>query len=146
MGFTALLLVLALLQHLARVLTPASAPQALRWVRASVGSTVRLIAVEDDGIPLGAVAAPANRRDDGLLAATLQTLASLGPLPTQPAPTVPAAVPRTKTQANVNQRSGSVGSSTPNASAATTSSIATCAELVTSTMPILPRKPPVIRK
>jgi hypothetical protein len=32
---------------------------------------------------LGAVAAPANRRDDGLLAATLQTLASLGPLPTR---------------------------------------------------------------
>jgi IS5 family transposase len=48
----------------------------------------RSVAVEADGIPLGAVAAPANRRDDGLLAATLQTLASLGPLPTQPAPTV----------------------------------------------------------
>ena len=44
--------------------------------------------VEADGIPLGAVAAPANRRDDGLLAATLDTLAALGPLPTQPAPTV----------------------------------------------------------
>ena len=48
----------------------------------------RSVAVEADGIPLGAVAAPANRRDDGLLAATLQTLGSLGPLPTQPAPTV----------------------------------------------------------
>jgi hypothetical protein len=48
----------------------------------------RSVAVEADGIPLGAVAAPANRRDDGLLAATLDTLAALGPLPTQPAPTV----------------------------------------------------------
>jgi transposase len=48
----------------------------------------RSVAVEADGIPLGVVAAPANRRDDGLLAATLQTLASLGPLPTQPAATV----------------------------------------------------------
>jgi transposase len=44
----------------------------------------RSVAVEADGIPLGAVAAPANRRDDGLLAATLQTLASLGPLPAHP--------------------------------------------------------------
>ena len=33
----------------------------------------RSVAVEADGIPLGAVTAPANRRDDGLLAATLQT-------------------------------------------------------------------------
>jgi transposase len=32
----------------------------------------RSVAVEADGIPLGAVAAPANRRDDGLLAATPQ--------------------------------------------------------------------------
>jgi transposase len=30
----------------------------------------RSVAVEADGIPLGAVTAPANRRDDGLLAAT----------------------------------------------------------------------------
>ena len=44
----------------------------------------RSVAVEADGIPLGVVAAPANRRDDGLLAATLQTLASLGPLPSHP--------------------------------------------------------------
>jgi hypothetical protein len=44
----------------------------------------RSVAVEADDIPLGAVAAPANRRDDGLLAATLQTLASLGPLPIHP--------------------------------------------------------------
>jgi transposase len=36
------------------------------------------------GIPLGAVAAPANRRDDSLLAATLDTLQPLGPLPGQP--------------------------------------------------------------
>ena len=37
----------ALLQQLARVLNPNSAPQNLRWLRASVGSTVRLIAVQD---------------------------------------------------------------------------------------------------
>jgi DNA-binding LytR/AlgR family response regulator len=37
----------ALLQQLAQALNPALAPQALRWVRASVGSTVRLIAVQD---------------------------------------------------------------------------------------------------
>lgn len=37
----------ALLQQLAQALNPASAPQSLRWVRASVGATVRLIAVQD---------------------------------------------------------------------------------------------------
>lgn len=37
----------ALLQQLATMLNPASASPALRWVRASVGSTVRLIAVQD---------------------------------------------------------------------------------------------------
>jgi DNA-binding LytR/AlgR family response regulator len=37
----------ALLEQLARALTPSNAPQSLRWVRASVGTTVRLIAVED---------------------------------------------------------------------------------------------------
>jgi DNA-binding LytR/AlgR family response regulator len=37
----------ALLQQLAQVLKPGSAPMALRWVRASVGTTVRLIAVQD---------------------------------------------------------------------------------------------------
>jgi DNA-binding LytR/AlgR family response regulator len=37
----------ALLQQLARALTPAAASHGLRWVRASVGATVRLIAVED---------------------------------------------------------------------------------------------------
>jgi DNA-binding LytR/AlgR family response regulator len=36
-----------LLQQLAQVLNPASASPALRWVRASVGTTVRLIAVQD---------------------------------------------------------------------------------------------------
>jgi hypothetical protein len=41
----------------------------------------RSIAVEADGIPLGAVLAPANRRDDGLLAATLDALGVVGPLP-----------------------------------------------------------------
>jgi DNA-binding LytR/AlgR family response regulator len=36
-----------LLQQLAQLLSPATAPQTLRWVRASVGTTVRLIAVDD---------------------------------------------------------------------------------------------------
>lgn len=37
----------ALLERLARTLNPPAAPQTLRWVRASVGTTVRLIAVQD---------------------------------------------------------------------------------------------------
>ena len=37
----------ALLQQLALMLNPASSSQPLRWVRASVGATVRLIAVQD---------------------------------------------------------------------------------------------------
>jgi DNA-binding LytR/AlgR family response regulator len=37
----------ALLKQLAHALNPAGAPRTLRWVRASVGSTVRLIAVQD---------------------------------------------------------------------------------------------------
>ena len=37
----------ALLQQLAQALNPNAAPQPLRWVRASVGPTVRLIAVDD---------------------------------------------------------------------------------------------------
>ena len=44
----------------------------------------RSVAVEAAGIPLGAVAAPANHRDDGLLAATLDAIAVVGPLPAQP--------------------------------------------------------------
>src|SRR4051794_20721609 len=36
-----------LLEQLARVLNPAASTQPLRWVRASVGATVRLIAVQD---------------------------------------------------------------------------------------------------
>jgi len=40
--------------------------------------------VEARGIPLGAVAAGANRHDSPLLAPTLDTLARLGPLPPQP--------------------------------------------------------------
>jgi len=42
------------------------------------------IAVEADGIPLAALPAPANHRDDGLLAATLDALVGVGPLPAQP--------------------------------------------------------------
>jgi len=44
----------------------------------------RSLAVEASGLPLAAVPAPANHRDDGLLAATLDALEVIGPLPTQP--------------------------------------------------------------
>ena len=44
----------------------------------------RSVAVEAAGIPLAAVPAPANHRDDGLLAATLDAIAAVGPLPAQP--------------------------------------------------------------
>jgi transposase len=44
----------------------------------------RSVAVEAGGIPLAAVPAPANHRDDGLLAATLDAIAGVGPLPAQP--------------------------------------------------------------
>jgi transposase len=44
----------------------------------------RSVAVEADGLPLAAVPAPANHRDDGLLAATLDAIARVGPLPAQP--------------------------------------------------------------
>jgi transposase len=44
----------------------------------------RSTVTEAGGVPLGAVPAPANRRDDGLLAVTLDTLTAVGPLPAQP--------------------------------------------------------------
>jgi transposase len=44
----------------------------------------RSVAVEAAGIPLATLPAPANHRDDGLLAATLDALEVVGPLPTQP--------------------------------------------------------------
>ena len=48
----------------------------------------RSLVTDADGIPLGVVAAAANRRDDGLLGATLDTLAAagtvIGRLPVQP--------------------------------------------------------------
>ena len=44
----------------------------------------RSVAVEAAGIPLAALPAPANHRDDGLLAATLDALEVVGPLPAQP--------------------------------------------------------------
>jgi hypothetical protein len=44
----------------------------------------RLVAVEAAGIPLAVVPAPANHRDDGLLAATLDAVEALGLLPAQP--------------------------------------------------------------
>jgi transposase len=44
----------------------------------------RSILTDAGGIPLGVVAAPANRRDDGLLAATLDAVGLLGPLPERP--------------------------------------------------------------
>jgi transposase len=45
----------------------------------------RSVAVEARGVPLGAVAAPANRRDDSLLPTTLDLLGPLEPLPAQTA-------------------------------------------------------------
>jgi hypothetical protein len=44
----------------------------------------RSVAVEADGMPLAAVPAPANHRDDGLLAATLDAITVVGPLSAQP--------------------------------------------------------------
>jgi transposase len=44
----------------------------------------RSVATEARGIPLAAVPAPANRRDDGLLAATLDAVGMLCPLPQRP--------------------------------------------------------------
>ena len=44
----------------------------------------RSVATEAAGIPLAALPAPANHRDDGLLAATLDAIGAVGPLPTQP--------------------------------------------------------------
>jgi transposase len=44
----------------------------------------RSTVTEAGGIPLGAVPAPANHRDDGLLAVTLDTLTVVGALPAQP--------------------------------------------------------------
>jgi transposase len=44
----------------------------------------RSVVTDAHGIPLGVVAAAANRRDDGLLAATLDTLAVVGGLPARP--------------------------------------------------------------
>jgi transposase len=44
----------------------------------------RSVATEASGIPLAALPAPANQRDDGLLAATLDALEVVGPLPAQP--------------------------------------------------------------
>jgi transposase len=44
----------------------------------------RSVATETGGIPLAAVPAPANQRDDGLLAATLDAVTVIGPLPKRP--------------------------------------------------------------
>jgi hypothetical protein len=44
----------------------------------------RSVATEAGGIPLATLPAPANHRDDGLLAATLDTITVVGVLPTQP--------------------------------------------------------------
>jgi transposase len=44
----------------------------------------RSVATEAAGIPLAALPAPANHRDDGLLAATLDAIGRVGPLPAQP--------------------------------------------------------------
>jgi transposase len=44
----------------------------------------RSVATEAAGMPLAALPAPANHRDDGLLAATLDAIGAVGPLPAQP--------------------------------------------------------------
>jgi transposase len=44
----------------------------------------RLVAVEAGGIPLAVLPAPANHRDDGLLAATLDAIEVVAPLPARP--------------------------------------------------------------
>ena len=44
----------------------------------------RSLATEATGIPLAVLPAPANHRDDGLLAATLDALGVVGPLPQRP--------------------------------------------------------------
>jgi hypothetical protein len=44
----------------------------------------RSLTIEATGIPLAVLAAPANHRDDGLLAATLGALGVVGPLPQHP--------------------------------------------------------------
>ena len=44
----------------------------------------RSVAVEVGGLPLAVMPAPATRRDDGLLAATLDAIAVVGPLPARP--------------------------------------------------------------
>jgi hypothetical protein len=54
-----------------RAAVPGAAPQGLK----------RSTVVEAGGIPLGVVAAPANRRDDGLLATSLDTLGVVRVLP-----------------------------------------------------------------
>jgi transposase len=56
------------------------------------------VATEAGGIPLAAVPAPANRRDDGLLAATLDAIGLVGPLPSGP--------PCTWTPATTGSRAG----------------------------------------
>jgi transposase len=48
------------------------------------GGSKRSLVVEGHGIPLGVVVAAANRRDDGLLAVTLDTLDAVGSLPERP--------------------------------------------------------------
>ena len=64
---------------------PAAArpPGPAQWTAANKGCK-RSVAVEAGGIPLAALPAPANQRDDGLLAATLDALEVVGPLPAQP--------------------------------------------------------------
>ena len=44
----------------------------------------RSVAVEAGGIPLATLSAPANHRDDGLLAATLDAIGVVGVLPERP--------------------------------------------------------------
>jgi IS5 family transposase len=48
-----------------------------------IGLRLAEVAVDADGLPLGAITAPANRHDSPLLDETLHTLELLGPLPEQ---------------------------------------------------------------
>jgi transposase len=64
----------------------------------------RSTVVEARGIPLGAVAAGANAHDSPLLAPTLDTLARLGPLPTQPTVHLDAGYDSAKTREELAAR------------------------------------------
>jgi hypothetical protein len=75
----------------------------------------RSVAVEAGGIPLATLPAPANQRDDGLLAATLDALEVVGPLPAQPVVHLDAGYDDQPCRQVLTER-GMVASSPPGAS------------------------------